>query len=79
MRGDRRCSTYRSESVDLFKVTDAPTTHEKLTAAGYEVTFGRRLFRDTEETLVTNDPGDVTGQDYYTLAYAEKQESTGSK
>lgn len=63
----------------LFKVTDAPTTHEKMTAAGYDVTFGRRLFMDTEETLVTNDPGEVTDRDYYTLAYAEKREVTGSE
>ena len=63
----------------LFKVTDAPTTHEKLTAAGYDVTFGRRLFMDTEETLVADDPGEVTDWDYYTLAYAEKRNATGSE
>jgi len=63
----------------LFKVTDAPTTHEKMTAAGYDVTFGRRLFMDTEETLVTNDPGEVTDRDYYTLAYAEKREVGGAE
>jgi precorrin-2/cobalt-factor-2 C20-methyltransferase len=63
----------------LFKVTDAPTTHEKMTAAGYDVTFGRRLFMDTEATLVTNDSGEVTDRDYYTLAYAEKREVTGSE
>jgi precorrin-2/cobalt-factor-2 C20-methyltransferase len=57
----------------LFKVTDAPTTHEKLTAAGYDVTFGRRLFMGTGETLVTNDPSEVADRDYYTLAYAEKR------
>jgi precorrin-2/cobalt-factor-2 C20-methyltransferase len=62
----------------LFKVTDAPTTHEKLTAAGYDVTFGRRLFMDTEETLVTTDPHDVAFRDYYTLAYAEKREEGDS-
>jgi len=60
----------------LFKVTDAPATHEKLVEAGYDVTFGRRLFMDAEETLVTNDPEDVTDRDYYTLAYAEKRNST---
>jgi precorrin-2/cobalt-factor-2 C20-methyltransferase len=63
----------------LFKVTDAPTTHEKLNAAGYDVTFGRRLFMDTEETLVTNDPSDVNDRDYYTLAYAQKRETAGSE
>ena len=61
----------------LFKVTDAPTTYEKMTEAGYDVTFGRRLFMDTEEALVTNDPEDVTDRDYYTLAYAEKRNATG--
>jgi precorrin-2/cobalt-factor-2 C20-methyltransferase len=39
----------------LFKMTDVPTTYKKMTEAGYEVTFGRRLFMDTEEALVTND------------------------
>jgi len=63
----------------LFKVTDAPTTYEKLTAAGYEVTFGRRLFVDTEATLVTTDPDELTNRDYYTLAYAEKREVTESE
>ena len=63
----------------LFKVTDAPTTHEKLNAAGYDVTFGRRLFMDTEAALVTNDPGEVTDRDYYTLAYAEKRGATGAE
>jgi precorrin-2/cobalt-factor-2 C20-methyltransferase len=62
----------------LFKVTDAPTTYEKMTEAGYEVTFGRRLFMNTEEALVTNDPGELTDRDYYTLAYAEKREAGGS-
>lgn len=57
----------------LFKVTDAPTTYEKLTTAGYDVTFGRRLFIDEETPLVTSDPADVADRDYYTLAYAEKQ------
>jgi len=61
----------------LFKVTDAPTTHEKLTAAGYDVTLGRRLFMDAEETLVTDDPGAVSDRDYYTLAYAEKWGRSG--
>ena len=59
-------------------MTDAPTTYEKMTEAGYEVTFGRRLFMDTEEALVTNDPGEVTERDYYTLAYAEKLDVTES-
>ena len=63
----------------LFKVTDAPKTYEEMTEAGYEVTFGRRLFMDTEDPLVTNDPGDVAGRDYYTLAYAEKREAAGSE
>ena len=62
----------------LFKVTDAPTTHEKLTTAGYDVTFGRRLFMEEEAPLVTSDPEDVADRDYYTLAYAEKRSVTDS-
>ncbi|MFW6345713.1 MAG: cobalt-factor II C(20)-methyltransferase [Halomonas sp.] len=57
----------------LFKVTDAPTTHEKLTEAGYDVRFGRRLFMEQGETIVTEDPSEIDERDYYTLAYAEKQ------
>ncbi|WP_435066680.1 cobalt-factor II C(20)-methyltransferase [Haloplanus sp. C73] len=57
----------------LFKVTDAETTHEKLTDAGYDVQYGRRLFMEQGETVVTSDPTDVAERDYYTLAYAEKQ------
>lgn len=58
----------------LFKVTDAPATHEGLTAAGYDVTYGRRLYMDEGETLVTNDPDDLADRDYYTLGYAEKRD-----
>lgn len=57
----------------LFKVTDAPTTHERLTEAGYDVTFGRRLFMDAGTTIVTSDPDDIADRDYYTLAYAERE------
>ncbi|MDG5776335.1 cobalt-factor II C(20)-methyltransferase [Haloarculaceae archaeon H-GB2-1] len=56
----------------LFKVTDAPTTHEKLVEAGYDVKYGRRLYMEQGETLVTEDPSDLEERDYYTLAYAEK-------
>lgn len=59
----------------LFKVTDAPATHEKLVEAGYEVTYGRRLFMEQGETLVTDDPADLAERDYYTLAYAERPEA----
>jgi len=62
-----------ADRLILFKVTDAPTTHQKLTTAGYDVTFGRRLFMDEEAPLVTSDPEDVADRDYYTLAYAEKR------
>ncbi|UPV73874.1 cobalt-factor II C(20)-methyltransferase [Halorussus limi] len=58
----------------LFKVTDAPATHEKLVDAGYDVVYGRRLFMEQGETLVTEDPEVVVERDYYTLAYAEKHE-----
>ncbi|WP_306057481.1 cobalt-factor II C(20)-methyltransferase [Natronococcus wangiae] len=56
----------------LFKVTDAPATHEGLVDAGYEVTYGRRLFMEQGETVVTDDPEEIDERDYYTLAYAEK-------
>lgn len=56
----------------LFKVTDVPTTHEKLREAGYDVTYGRRLFMDGHETVVTDDPSRLEERDYYTVAYAEK-------
>lgn len=59
----------------LFKVTDAPTTHEGLVEAGYEVTYGRRLFMEDGETVVTTDPTEVADRDYYTLAYAERGRS----
>lgn len=56
----------------LFKVTDAPATHEGLVEAGYDVQYGRRLFMEQGETIVTDDPDDLAERDYYTLAYAEK-------
>ena len=57
----------------LFKVTDAETTAEKLTEAGYDVRFGRRLFMEGE-TVITDDPADLTDGEYFTLAYAEKRD-----
>ncbi|WP_302081813.1 cobalt-factor II C(20)-methyltransferase [Salinibaculum rarum] len=57
----------------LFKVTDAPATHERLVAAGYDVVYGRRLYMEQGETLVTDDPEELADRDYYTLAYAEKE------
>ncbi|MFB6220004.1 MAG: cobalt-factor II C(20)-methyltransferase [Halolamina sp.] len=60
----------------LFKVTDAPATHEKLVEAGYDVVYGRRLYMEQGETVVTDDPSDITERDYYTLAYAEKPGTT---
>jgi precorrin-2/cobalt-factor-2 C20-methyltransferase len=56
----------------LFKVTDVPATHEGLREAGYEVTYGRRLFMDGHESVVTSDPESLAERDYYTVAYAEK-------
>jgi precorrin-2/cobalt-factor-2 C20-methyltransferase len=56
----------------LFKITDAPATHEGLVEAGYEVTYGRRLYMEHGETVVTDDPQELAERDYYTLAYAEK-------
>ncbi len=63
-----------AERQILFKVTDAPETARKLEAAGYEVVFGRRLFMDEGETIVTDDPGVLEDRDYYTLAYAEHRD-----
>ncbi|SFS08732.1 precorrin-2/cobalt-factor-2 C20-methyltransferase [Halomicrobium zhouii] len=60
----------------LFKVTDAPATHEGLVDADYDVVYGRRLFMEQGETLVTDDPADVAERDYYTLAYAERDDPT---
>lgn len=60
----------------LFKVTDAPATHEGLADAGYDVVYGRRLFMEQGETTVTDDPSDVAERDYYTLAYAERDDPT---
>ena len=57
----------------LFKVTDAPATHAGLVDAGYDVTYGRRLYMEQGETTVTTDPEDIAERDYYTLAYAERQ------
>ena len=59
----------------LFKVTDVPATHEKLTEAGYTVTYGRRRFMDGHETVVTSDPTELEERDYYTVAYAEKPDA----
>lgn len=56
----------------LFKVTDVPATHESLREAGYEVTYGRRLFMDGHESVVTSNPERLQERDYYTVAYAEK-------
>ena len=58
----------------LFKVTDAPATHEGLVEAGYDVTYGRRLFMEQGETIVTDDPETIDERDYYTLAYAENED-----
>ena len=59
----------------LFKVTDVPTTHEKLIEAGYDVTYGRRLFMDEYETIVTDDPTELDERDYYTVASAEQPDA----
>jgi precorrin-2/cobalt-factor-2 C20-methyltransferase len=59
----------------LFKVTNAPATHAGLVEAGYDVTYGRRLFMEQGETVVTEDPADIDERDYYTLAYAERPEA----
>ncbi|MFA9517184.1 cobalt-factor II C(20)-methyltransferase [Halopenitus sp. H-Gu1] len=59
----------------LFKVTDVPATHAKLSEAGYDVLYGRRLYMEQGETVVTDDPDDLADRDYYTLAYAERRDA----
>ncbi|QLD89850.1 cobalt-factor II C(20)-methyltransferase [Natronomonas salina] len=59
----------------LFKVTDVPATHEGLLEAGYDVTYGRRLFMDGHESVVTSDPDRLDERDYYTVAYAEQPDA----
>jgi precorrin-2/cobalt-factor-2 C20-methyltransferase len=49
-------------------------SHEGLVEAGYDVTYGRRLFMEQGETIVTDDPEEIDERDYYTLAYAEKED-----
>ncbi|MFC7058481.1 cobalt-factor II C(20)-methyltransferase [Halovenus salina] len=63
------------DQLVLFKVTDAPATHEQLVDAGYEVWYGRRLYMEQGETVVTDDPDELAERDYYTLAYAEKPDA----
>ncbi|SEH40242.1 precorrin-2 C20-methyltransferase /cobalt-factor II C20-methyltransferase [Halopenitus malekzadehii] len=59
----------------LFKVTDVEATHNKLVDAGYDVVYGRRLFMEQGETVVTDDPAELADRDYYTLAYAERRDA----
>jgi precorrin-2/cobalt-factor-2 C20-methyltransferase len=70
---DQGQSPTGPDRMILFKVTDAPATHEGLDAAGYDVTYGRRLFMQEGETVVTDDPTVIDERDYYTLAYAERR------
>jgi precorrin-2/cobalt-factor-2 C20-methyltransferase len=56
-------------------VTDVPTTHGKLIGAGYDVTYGRRLFFDDHESIITDDPDELAERDYYTVAYAERPDT----
>ncbi|MDY6775703.1 MAG: cobalt-factor II C(20)-methyltransferase [Halobacteria archaeon] len=62
-----------NDRMVLFKVTDAPETATKLDDAGYDVVFGRRLYMEEGDTVVTEDPERVEERDYYTLAYAERR------
>ena len=70
---DQGRSPTGPDRMILFKVTDAPATHEGLDAAGYDVTYGRRLFMEQGESVVTSDPTEIDDRDYYTLAYAERR------
>ncbi|MFD1598074.1 cobalt-factor II C(20)-methyltransferase [Halobellus rarus] len=69
----RGASPTGPDRLVLFKVTDVPATHEGLVDAGYDVVYGRRLYMDEGETVVTDDPEALADRDYYTLAYAEKR------
>ena len=69
----RGASPTGPDRMVLFKVTDAPATHEGLVEAGYDVRYGRRLYMEQGETAVTTDPEEIADRDYYTLAYAEKR------
>ncbi|WP_336002674.1 cobalt-factor II C(20)-methyltransferase [Halorientalis halophila] len=72
---DQGRSPTGPDRMVLFKVTDAPATHEGLVDAGYDVTYGRRLFMEQGETVVTDDPDDIEERDYYTLAYATRSDA----
>ncbi|RXK51396.1 cobalt-factor II C(20)-methyltransferase [Halorientalis pallida] len=72
---DQGRSPTGPDRMILFKVTDAPATHEGLVDAGYDVTYGRRLFMEQGETVVTEDPGEIDERDYYTLAYATRSDA----
>jgi precorrin-2/cobalt-factor-2 C20-methyltransferase len=50
-----------------------PTTQERLVEAGYDVRFGRRLFMEEGETVVTDDSAALADRDYSTIAHAEKR------
>ncbi|QCC46706.1 cobalt-factor II C(20)-methyltransferase [Halobellus limi] len=69
----RGASPTGPDRMVLFKVTDVPVTHEGLVDAGYDVVYGRRLYMQQGETVVTDDPEALADRDYYTLAYAEKR------
>jgi|GEM_PF-154383 len=70
----RGASPTGPDRMVLFKVTDVPATHEGLVDAGYDVVYGRRLYMEQGETVVTDDPEALDERDYYTLAYAEKRD-----
>jgi precorrin-2/cobalt-factor-2 C20-methyltransferase len=72
---DQGRSPSGPDRMILFKVTDAPATHQGLVDAGYDVTYGRRLFMEQGETVVTDDPGEIDERDYYTLAYATRSDA----
>jgi precorrin-2/cobalt-factor-2 C20-methyltransferase len=55
----------------LLKVTEPEAVHEDLVAAGYDVTYGRRLFMD--DSTVTSDPAELADSDYFTVAYGTRE------
>ena len=67
---------FVEEAVNSFSTESSPHGDEVLTQlveAGYDVTYGRRLYMEQGETVITDDPSEIDERDYYTLAYAVKQ------
>lgn len=66
---------WSPDQLLLLKVIDVPGIHGDLTEAGYDVTYGRRLFMD--DPTVTREPTELAAGDYFTIAYAEQSTAGG--